>query len=256
MRTRTWFGYYQSWGEVLEAAQPRLAALAETLQDIATHLPASAIQPGAPIEPQPVYGPPAVRPNTDILAVSEVQDLTGPRRERRRPMESDWASTRERSRYLVPISNWVRNRETETRRPQPARERMLALATDLKFVVIVSWGSMELVPLDAADRRWRASETIQLAVTRLQDRTVVAATDLPVAVTFEEIDDTRLEGDLWLIELPGQRTRRRRERPEAREVFARDALWHEAERRMPAVLQALTGGQFTGPRDAGFRTGL
>jgi len=25
---------------------------------------------------------------------------------------------------------------------------------------------------------------------------------------------------------------------------------------MPALLQALTGGQFTDPRDAGFRTGL
>ena len=119
---------------------------------------------------------------------------------------------------------------------------------------------MELVPLDAADRRWRASETIRFAVTRLQDRTVVAATDLPLAVTFEEFDETRRkighEPIMGLPELPGRRTRRRGERPEAREVFARNALWHEAERRMPAVLQALTGGQFTSPRDAGFRTDL
>jgi len=88
---------------------------------------------------------------------------------------------------------------------------------------------------------------------------VVAATDLPVAVTFAEIDDTRPEADQPIVRIPeppGQRTRRRGERLEAREVFARDALWFEAERRMPALLQALTGGQFTDPRDAGFRTGL
>jgi hypothetical protein len=237
--TFTWFGRYQSEADVLAAAQPRLTAIAAILQDISTRLPVTRILPAVPIEPQIVYGPPEMAPNTDILTVSEIEHLTG-------SVRADPIGAGTMSRHLVWASNWmIRNQgpDAQFRRAGPESERELALATGLTFVVVVTRGSMELVP--RAPDTWRASETIRLAVARLSNQDVVAATELALAVTFEEFDGAELsELEIKAQQIFGRRLRNGGEGSYARASFGRDALWREAQRRIPEVLQALTGGQF------------
>jgi hypothetical protein len=240
--TFTWFGRYQSEADVLAPGQPRLSAIAVILQDVSTRLPLTRIPPAVPIEPQIVYGPPEVAPNTDIVTVSEIEHLTD-------PIRAAPISGGTMSRHLVWASNWmIRNQgpDAQFRRAGPEIERTLALATGLTYVVVVARGSMELAP--RAPDTWRASETIRLAVARLSNRDVVAATEVALAVTFEEFDVAGLpELEIEARQLFGRRLRKGGEGSDARASFARDALWREAQRRIPETLQALTGGHFTAP---------